>query len=329
MHRPEDLLRQPTDRAARVVARRLLARAKKQRARLGDPSDAEALHDFRVAVRRLRSWLRAFEPWLGDNVPRKAPRRLRKATRSTNVSRDTEVHLAWLRVQRRTLGARQRPGLDWLVARITTERATESDIAKGERAFDRAQRALDRGLRERRAAQDGDADAIASTPFGVALAEVVRGHAAELRRLLGKLQAVQGMKQAHDARIATKRLRYLLQQVVGTTPPEVEETLSDLSALQDSLGEYHDASLLRTRLEEETEHAAADGDGASALRPGLLALARRLRARNDAAFVRVRSGWLAGRGERLLHRVDEIADRLAEESSHAVEAPETTMELVR
>jgi CHAD domain-containing protein len=33
--------------------------------RVGRPGDTEALHDFRVALRRCRVLLRAYRPWLG------------------------------------------------------------------------------------------------------------------------------------------------------------------------------------------------------------------------------------------------------------------------
>ena len=41
-----------------------------------DPDDDEALHDFRVNIRRLRSVLRAYAPVLGDTVGKKWRRRL-------------------------------------------------------------------------------------------------------------------------------------------------------------------------------------------------------------------------------------------------------------
>ena len=64
MHRSAELLDQPAERAARIVALGLLDKAAAARQRLDDPSDNDAIHDFRVAVRRLRSWVRGLEPWL-------------------------------------------------------------------------------------------------------------------------------------------------------------------------------------------------------------------------------------------------------------------------
>ncbi|MBI2537627.1 MAG: CHAD domain-containing protein [Gemmatimonadetes bacterium] len=59
---PPDLLDLPAERGARLIARELLRRARSLSQRLGDAGDPGALHDFRVALRRLRSWTRAYRP---------------------------------------------------------------------------------------------------------------------------------------------------------------------------------------------------------------------------------------------------------------------------
>ena len=108
---PPDFLDQPVERAVRVVALTLLRDAATTRARLIDANDTEALHDFRVAVRRLRSWLRAYRPYLDDSVRAKDRSRLRAVARATSLARDTEVHLQWLREQEPLLDLDQRAGL--------------------------------------------------------------------------------------------------------------------------------------------------------------------------------------------------------------------------
>ena len=86
-----------------VVAIRRIALVQTERVRaawlslaVADPKDrdpdgaaAEALHEFRVALRSLRSWLRAHDDAL--QVPKKVRRRLRSAAWATNASRDAEV----------------------------------------------------------------------------------------------------------------------------------------------------------------------------------------------------------------------------------------------
>src|SRR5438270_9489509 len=148
MHSINPSLDQPIERAARLVALDLLESATKARARLDDLTDTDALHHYRVTVRRLRTWLRGLHPWLEDSTPKKASRRLRKAARLTSDSRDAEVHLAWLQDQRSALSARQRHGWAWLVEQIEREKAHSDEVAltRGTRAFDRAAAALSRRL---------------------------------------------------------------------------------------------------------------------------------------------------------------------------------------
>src|SRR5260370_5268257 len=117
---PPDLVSGPAAHAAAVIGLAHLDEARAAVARLADPEDAEALHDFRVGLRRLRTLLRAFRPELGDAVPKRLQRRLREMTRATTAARDAEVQLTPGRVQRRGVG--RRPGLSWFVARLAARR---------------------------------------------------------------------------------------------------------------------------------------------------------------------------------------------------------------
>jgi CHAD domain-containing protein len=74
-----DLLLRPAGEAAHRIARAFLDDAAAAAARLADAADAEALHDFRVAIRRLRVTVRTY-PALRASVSKKLRRRLRKQT---------------------------------------------------------------------------------------------------------------------------------------------------------------------------------------------------------------------------------------------------------
>src|SRR5204862_177143 len=106
---------------AALVGLALLDEAREGCGRLATLDDAEALHDFRVALRRLRSVLRSFRSELGDAVPKKLQRQLRDVTRATGAARDAEVQLGWVRSHRAELGRRLPPGLPWLLARLAQQ----------------------------------------------------------------------------------------------------------------------------------------------------------------------------------------------------------------
>ena len=325
MHTTNELLDQPASRAARVVALELLDAATKARERLENDADADALHDFRVRIRRLRSWLRALEPWLGDSTPKKARRRLAKAARLSSESRDAEVHLEWLRAQRVALSVRQRRGLVWLVDRIEADkhRSDKSIATKGIRAFDRAREALTRRLPEYRARIDVADDV---EPFASAIAALLRDQAAVVARRLTKIEAFEDNKAAHAARIAGKRLRYVLEPIAKHVPG-AEELVASLSQLQDTLGDWHDVHVFSSAIVEASEMVAAsnapadeqsavEGDELPPARPnkrndvqlGLLALAARLHERGQRAFAEAtRQSALAAA---LLEQVDAVAGSL-------------------
>jgi hypothetical protein len=62
------LLDRPTKAAVRLLALGLLEEAEAGRRALHGGEDAEALHDLRVALRRLRSCLRSYAPLLKASV---------------------------------------------------------------------------------------------------------------------------------------------------------------------------------------------------------------------------------------------------------------------
>ena len=83
----------------------------------------EAVHDVHVALRRLRSWLRAWRPFLRDTLGRNSERRLTKLSRLAGQVRDLEVQRNWLTsdpVQRSRLGGASARSM---VGRVETEYA--------------------------------------------------------------------------------------------------------------------------------------------------------------------------------------------------------------
>jgi len=270
-------LRESTRRVVRLVALGHLADATTAHERLVEKADDEALHDFRVALRRLRSWERAFRPYIRDDVSKRLRRRLRDLARDTGASRDLEVHLAWLREQRRSLGRRQRPGLAWLLAHLHTRKddadaVLEDDVdGRFQRLRSRLERAL-ASYRETLHVRENGHPA-PPTPFAEALAPRVRDAGAILLEHLEHVRSMVDEDEAHEARIAAKRLRYLLEPI-GRLVPGADELVTRLKSLQDVLGDLHDAQVF------DAEVAAL---GAEAVRPGTPNVDRRSASPPDAA----------------------------------------------
>ena len=86
--------------------------------RLKDPEDGEALHDFRVALRRLRSWLGSFRPQLDDTLRGRYRRQLREVVAQTGEARDLEVMRALVQEEAKGLPPRHRRAAEWLLERV-------------------------------------------------------------------------------------------------------------------------------------------------------------------------------------------------------------------
>jgi CHAD domain-containing protein/CYTH domain-containing protein len=247
----------PAAHGARLVASALLRGVVRAQRRLLDPGDADALHDLRVGMRRLRSWLRAFEPVLADTVRRGTMRRLRDLARRTGRARDLEVQLSWFeqRVDAirspAVLSARATREVDLARTLEETRQALTEELPRVARKLGAqlAHYSLDVRLDRRRAG---------STVAELG-AELVRHRVSRLRHALDRVRGADDVARAHRARIAGKRLRYLLEPFASAIP-DAGRILRSLSRLQDRLGELHDAHVLLAELEGEVaEHTVVAG----------------------------------------------------------------------
>jgi CHAD domain-containing protein len=340
MDLPDTLLDLPADDSARLIALRLLDDVVVARLRLSRPEDHEALHDFRVALRRLRSALRAWRLSLGPAVSKRIRRRLREIARATGRSRDLEVHIAWVRSRMGGLRDYQRAGAEWLLARlearkVRADRRLERRLA---RDFARTEARLRTALPGIRVTVVPALPVPPGGTGGAVLGRLVGELGAGLASELALVRSIGDQVEAHRARIAGKRLRYLLEPVA----PRLEEApalIGRLKELQDELGGLHDAHVFAGDLSRtlqvaalqqarrvsrelmawaEPEAAARDPEpGEDDPRLGLVALAHRLREEAEASFARLRTEWLDGRGDALVSDVDALARRLAATESVA------------
>jgi CHAD domain-containing protein/CYTH domain-containing protein len=295
--------------------------------RLGQPDDAEALHDFRVSVRRFRSLLRTYRDLTYEALPRRLRRQLRAIARATNLSRDLEVKLGWLAAQGETLRPRERTGLRWLSDRLTEEK--EQADHEAFELLDDQLASLVASLRNRLEELPAHAPRD-QPPFARLTAALVRELVHELEQHLQRVERIEHQDEAHDARIAGKRVRYLLEPLVMVLPVTAE-LVDRLKGLQDLLGEMHDADVAAHLIASAMEEAGAEGGQRVALRlraaealdsntlrkerrrdpmPGLIALAGRVQARRLAAWTELERDWLPHSRARLLDPLVAMADVL-------------------
>jgi CHAD domain-containing protein len=325
-------LGEPRQLGVRIVGRELLGRLREKSEQLGADDQPDALHDFRVAVRRLRSWLRAFDDDLSATVRPKARRRLKRIADATRASRDFEVHIDWLERFARSRKGRYREATEWLLER-TRDRKARADVELQDvlnANIERTIAQLTHGLSHYVVSLDEPPD-----PFCAALAELIREHAEAARRATSRIASIGDRNEAHEARISAKRLRYLLEPLtdaeVGAQP-----VVERLAELQDDLGALHDAQIfgseiagllakeLRTR-RRAPSRANGDkaGNDASAVdrADALRAISQRLHRDEVAAFRRLRKSWSDADVESLWRDAETIADRVESEPRSTQRSP--------
>ncbi|MGE0190479.1 MAG: CHAD domain-containing protein [Planctomycetota bacterium] len=278
----QPLLTQPLHAAIRHVALTQLAQAQAACARLANDTDTEALHAFRVAIRRLRSTLRAWKKPLHGAIKPKHRKRLRRLQRATGGARDAEVALAWVQKQA-DLDPAHAPGAAWFVEGLQRRLAREQRQARRKllRALEQIRTDMEERLDDRAAAQDATAGP-EDKDFAAALANRVQKGGRAWLEALTRLRGSRDEDRSHATRILGKRLRYLLDP--ATNLPEVEALKKRLRSFQNVLGKVNDTRVLRAAV---TRARRSHGKGKRTEREGLEELLRRLAAREQGLFERV------------------------------------------
>ncbi|MGH9459645.1 MAG: CHAD domain-containing protein [Vicinamibacteria bacterium] len=336
----EHLERKPQE-VARILVLDLLDDAVTAAERLENPDDTEALHDFRVALRRLRSSIRAYRPYLKDGVSKKIRKELRSLASSTNTARDVEVQLAWLAAQSDKLSENERRGLTWLVKWLH-EKNDEPNAERFERVtahLARIQRALTKSLSSWRVHLN---EARTGNSFREVIGSLIEKQLDSLSAQLRAIASADDDAQVHAARISAKRLRYLLEPM-SRPVRQARSPVRQLKELQDVLGDLHDANLLVSTIgaamevwalerarrlhrqalqpspdptSESERPAAAPGPTGEDEHAGLLALARLLRRRRDGLLREIDSRRHGAQLDRFVAETRELGARLRVAPGH-------------
>jgi CHAD domain-containing protein len=280
-----------TDRArvAHVLSKALAgaaARFDMHEPALWTERDPEAVHQARIATRRVRSDLRTLRDYVDPDWARGLRGELRWLGAELGAVRDIEVMRERLSLHAALLPSSEADAARIALRRLTADHvAARADLLQQLRTPRYAQlhRALHDAVTTPRLTAAADARAIDVLPG------VVRPMWRGLRRAVDALGPVPSDAALHEVRIRAKRCRYaaeLASPVIGRPARNLADALT---RIQDVLGEHQDAVVADGWLSK----SAPECSPAEAYALGMLAeIERGLAVRSQAAFA---SAWDAAR----------------------------------
>lgn len=140
-------------------------------------------------------------------------------------------------------------------------------------------------------------------PFAAAAARIVRVRADELEEASAGVLDTSDIERVHDMRVATRRLRAVLEIFAPCFPKaEFAPVLDDVKNLADALGERRDPDV---QIAAMTAFSAA---APAAARPGVALLVSRLRARQEAGNATLAAALEEAREHDLRARLHALAE---------------------
>ncbi len=226
-----------------------------------DFSDIEGVHDMRVAIRRLRSAMRDFEPLVKKRLPRKLRKDLKRVADALGAVRDQDVAIEFLeKLPDETAADSIKQGIGVFLEerneRRDAARLNLIETVADEKIDDlqkRFARAVDKMASRKKAKR--------TISFNEAGRAAVADGLENLLNLGAHLYHPFNVAELHDMRIAAKRLRYTIELFVACWGERIEPFAEEIARMQSFLGEAHDCDIwiddLGKRLAREQENAAA------------------------------------------------------------------------
>jgi CHAD domain-containing protein len=221
--------------------------------------DTEAVHDMRVAARRLRAALELFEDCQPDGRVRRWRKAMRRVTRALGAARDVDVQIELVSgFLQRLEQPRHRPGLQRLHLRLRQNRlALQADVID---ALERLEKSHALPEMEDALGPLAARGQLSHTDLaGLAVRQRAgRAIAERLEQMLAYESCIDRPEQVeplHAMRIAAKHLRYAMEIFSPLYGEPFGETIQEVRQVQQHLGEIHDcdvwAGFLPAFLEQE------------------------------------------------------------------------------
>lgn len=210
--------------------------------------DPEAVHDMRVAARRMRAALSLFR----DALPADAERlraELRWIAQALGVLRDLDVQLGQMEQWRQDAGEQDRAALDTVAGVLRQRRSSvrfSAIRALDSQRYDRLVADLTSALQ---AGPAGEAPQAAAPVLAVA-PDLVGKRYRTVLRTGDAITPASAPEEYHRLRIECKKLRYALEFFTPLYRKAVRGPIGNLVAVQDVLGRHQDAEVATANLRD-------------------------------------------------------------------------------
>jgi len=223
--------------------------------RLGSDPATEAIHQTRVAARRLRSDLKSFRSLLDPRWVEWTRAELKWVGGTLGQVRDADVLAEDLDLHHRAAPA-EPSGTSPLRHELAVQRSLAIEHVLAMLASERYLELLDTleeaAIHPPFEGQDPDRQA------SKALKGIVRGPVKALRKQARKASKHPSDHQLHQIRIRSKQVRYVAEASIPVAGARAARLAEASEALQSQLGQHHDAVVAETWLGERAQGASAD-----------------------------------------------------------------------
>ncbi len=212
-----------------------------------EDKDIEAVHDMRVASRRLRTAMQMFEQCLPGSKARSWRKAIRRVTKALGEARDIDVHIEFVEQVAKGIGDRRlRAGIDRLLLRLRQQRrALQPDVV---RALDRLR---DDGTLEqmqpplRQVLVRAKLNRVEADPPCVRqwAAGALASRLEELLAFEPYVHMPEQIEPLHRMRIAAKHLRYAMEIFGPLYDDRLKEPIKAAKQVQQQLGDVHDCDV--------------------------------------------------------------------------------------
>jgi CHAD domain-containing protein len=253
----------------------------------GWQGDMEALHQVRVASRRVRAVLDMVDPDLYPGFKRQG-RKVRRLTRALGLTREMDVHVGILEELGRRMPGLQGPAMEHALEAIEAHRR-------------KARKGMERALGRCNLKHLPQLLQVPSLPDPFCTGDLAGTVWSCLEPwLAGALPSAllldqEDARALHLLRIRVKRLRYALEVLDPGFPVSQETALKHLRALQTALGDHHDRAVLEAQLRDL--HRGLELRGRQQLAAGIVELLTLIGEERLIAFEQFRALGVRTSGE--------------------------------